>query len=65
MQSNTTENLYRSLVKVILLAAGLVILIWFLYQILSVLLLAIVLALIISNPVTRLEKKKVKRAWVL
>ncbi|TXF74813.1 AI-2E family transporter [Chryseobacterium sp.] len=66
MQSNTTENLYRSLVKVILLTAGLVILIWFLYQILSVLLLlllAIVLALIINNPVTWLEKKKVKRAW--
>lgn len=66
MQSHETENLYKSLIKVILFATGMVILIWFMYQILSVLLLllfAIVLTLIFNNPVTWLENKKIKRVW--
>ena len=66
MQNNGNETLYKSLAKAILLAAGIIILLWFMFKILNVLLLllfAIVLALIINYPVTWLEKKKVKRGW--
>jgi predicted PurR-regulated permease PerM len=66
MQINGNDNLYKSLAKAIFLAAGIFILLWFMYKILNVLLLllfAIVLILIINHPVTWLEKKKVKRGW--
>jgi len=66
MQTNEGGNLYRALAKAIFLAAGVFILLWFLFQILNSLLLlifAMVLALIINYPVSWLEKRKVKRLW--
>ncbi len=64
MQINGTNNLYKQLAKSIFLAAGVIILLWFVLKVISVILLllfAIVLALIINNPVTWLQKKKVGR----
>jgi predicted PurR-regulated permease PerM len=66
MEKSAYSDMYKSLVKVVTLAAGLFILFWFLYTILSVvllLILAIVLALIINAPVTWLEKRKIPRLW--
>lgn len=66
MEKPVSSDLYRSLSKAILLAAGIFILLWFLYTILSVVLLllfAIVVALLINAPVTWLEKRKIKRIW--
>lgn len=59
-------NLYKLITSVILYTFGLIILLWFLYQITNVLLLfllAMVLGLIISNPVNRLEQRGMKR-WL-
>lgn len=66
MGKPVSSDLYRSLSKVLALAAGIFIILWFLYTILSVVLLlifAIVLALIINAPVTWLEKRKIPRLW--
>lgn len=66
MQKPVSSHLYRSLSKTIALAAGIFILLWFLYTILSVVLLlifAIIVALLINAPVTWLEKRKVRRMW--
>lgn len=66
MQTNETENLYKSLAKAIFLTAGIIILLWFLLKVVSAILLllfAIVLALIINQPVTWLQKKNIHRAW--
>jgi len=66
MQTNGTDNLYKSLSRAIFLTTGIIILLWFLFKIISVVLLllfAIVLALIINHPVTWLEKKNIKRGW--
>lgn len=66
MQTNAHHDLYKPLAKAIFLAAGVIILLWFLFKIVSVILLllfAIVLALIINKPVTWLEKKKIGRGW--
>jgi len=66
MQTSNSENLYKSLAKAIFLAAAVVIILWFLIKVVSAILLllfAIVLALIINQPVTWLEKKKIKRGW--
>ena len=66
VQTNNSETLYKSLAKAIFLGAGVIIILWFLVKVVSALLLllfAIVLALIINQPVTWLEKKKIKRGW--
>ena len=66
MPDNQTDPLYKSLVKAISYAAGIVILLWFLFKISGVVLLlflVIILALIINTPVAWLERKKVKRVW--
>ncbi len=61
-----SNNLYRQLSKAIFLAAGIVVVLWLFYKMMSVVLLllfAIVLALAINGPVTNLEKRHVKRGW--
>lgn len=66
MQKPSSSTLYTSLARALMLAAGLFILLWFLYTVLSVVLLllfAIVLAIIINAPVTWLEKKGIRRLW--
>jgi len=64
MQS--TDTLYKALIKAISYAAGLVVLLWFLYESIGVLLLflfAIILALILNAPVSWLQKKGLTRVW--
>ena len=66
MNNQTPKDLYKIITSVILYTFGLIILLWFLYQIVSVFILfifAIVLGLIINQPVSRLEKKGMKR-WL-
>lgn len=66
MNFQPQQNLYRTLTSIILYTAGLIILLWFLYKILSVILLgifAVVLGIIINAPVSKLEKKGLKR-WL-
>jgi len=66
MNTKSTNNIFRTLTSIILYAAGLIILLWFLYKILSVVLLglfAMVLGVIINAPVSRLESKGMKR-WL-
>ncbi len=61
-----SNQLYAQLVKVLFLAAGVVIMLWLFYKMISVVLLllfAIVLAVAINGPVTNLEKRGVKRVW--
>ncbi|MEQ7802226.1 AI-2E family transporter [Pedobacter sp. ASV1-7] len=58
------HSIYRLITSVVLYTFGLVILLWFLYKIISILILslfAIVLALIINQPVGKLERKGMKR----
>ncbi|WP_431291945.1 hypothetical protein [Pedobacter sp. P26] len=60
MSIKTNDGIFRTVTSIILYTAGLVILLWFLFKILSVVLLgifAIVLGVIINAPVSRLEKK--------
>lgn len=62
----TNDHSFRTITSLILYTAGLVILLWFLYQILNVVLIAtfaVVFGLIINAPVNRLEKKGLKR-WL-
>lgn len=66
MQSQTPTSLYHALTKAIAYAAGLVVLLWFLYQTATALLLflfAIVLAIVVNAAVVWLEKKGVRRGW--
>lgn len=66
MNTKTNPNLFKTITSAILYAAGLIILLWFLYQILSVILLgifAMVLGIIINAPVSYFEKKGMKR-WL-
>ncbi|WP_316850366.1 AI-2E family transporter [Pedobacter agri] len=66
MNIKTNEGIFRTVTSIILYTAGLIILLWFLYKILSVVLLgifAIVLGVIINAPVSRLEQKGMKR-WL-
>src|SRR5450432_1447932 len=55
---------YKSLSRIVYLAAGLFIAIWFLHEILQVILLlffAIVITIVLNAPVTWLQKKKMSR----
>lgn len=64
MQRYNKSGIYRLITSVILYAFGMVILLWFLYKVISVLVLflfAVVLGLIINQPVGMLEKKGMKR----
>jgi len=66
MAENKAFNLYRTLTSSILYLFGLIILMWFLYKIISVVILflfAIILGIIINQPVNKLEKKGMKR-WL-
>ena len=66
MQKVLTYNLTSSIVKAFAFATGLVIFFWFMYTVISAVLLfllAIVLAIIINAPVSWLEKKKISRGW--
>lgn len=62
----TPASLYRALTRAIAYAAGLVVLLWFLYKTAAALLLfvfAIVLAIVVNAPVVWLQKKGVRRGW--
>jgi putative permease len=64
MQTQQPANLYKLITSVILYAFGMVVLLWFMYKIISVIMLlifAIVLGLIINAPVSKLEKRGMKR----
>lgn len=66
MPSTQPDSLYKSLIKAISYAAGVVILLWFLYKTAGVVLLllfALILALVINGPVAALEKKGMRRFW--
>lgn len=66
MPVSQTASLYRTLIRAISYAAGVVILLWFLYKASGVVLLvlfAMVLALVINSPVVMLERKGMKRFW--
>ena len=66
MDNLKSNNLYRQLAKSIFLAAGVVILLFLIYKMISVVLLllfAFVLAVAINGPITSLEKRNVKRGW--
>lgn len=61
-----SNSLYTALAKAILLAACIFVLLWLLSKMISAILLllfAIVMAVIINAPVTRLEKRGMKRGW--
>lgn len=66
MEDLKSNSLYRQLAKAIFLAAGLVMLLWLVYKMVSVVLLllfALILAVAINGPVTNLEKRNIKRGW--
>ncbi|HEY2720073.1 MAG TPA: AI-2E family transporter, partial [Chitinophagaceae bacterium] len=56
---------YKSVSRIIYLAAGLFIAIWFAHEVLSIILLlffAIVITIVLNAPVTWLERKKIRRS---
>lgn len=58
------ESLYRTLAKILLLAAGLIVLLWFIFEVRGVLLLfafALILTLALNAPVASLERRGVPR----
>jgi putative permease len=66
MQTGTPASLYRALTKAIAYGAGLVVLLWFLLETVSallLLLLAMVLAIVINSAVVWLEGKGMRRGW--
>jgi putative permease len=66
MATNESRQLFDAIKKGLLYAAGLLILLWICYKIISVILLllfALVLVIIINAPVTWLEKKNIRRGW--
>jgi putative permease len=61
-----SESVFRNSAKLILFAAGIIILLWLLTQVVKALLiifLAFIFALILTKPVSWLESKKIKRVW--
>src|SRR5687767_12747208 len=66
MQANTSDSLYKALIKAISFAAVIIVFLWFLFKITGVIMLllfSVVIALIINAPITWLEKKGMKRGW--
>lgn len=66
MNQQPRPEIFRLITSVILYTFGLVVLLWFLYKVISIVILflfAIVLGLIINQPVGKLEKKGMKR-WL-
>jgi putative permease len=66
MQKIFTRNLTSSLVKALAFAIGIAVFIWFMYSVISTVLLfllALVLAVVINEPVSWLEKKRIPRSW--
>jgi len=66
MPALPVDPLYRTLIKAISYAAGIIVLLWFLYHaagIVLLLLFALILALVINTPVAALERKGLKRGW--
>ncbi|ANE51552.1 AI-2E family transporter [Flavisolibacter tropicus] len=66
MPELSSDSFYRSLIKAISYTAGIIILLWFLYNaagIVLLLLFAIILALVINTPVVALERRGLKRGW--
>jgi predicted PurR-regulated permease PerM len=66
MPSSESNQLYDAIRRSLLYAAGLIILLWICYKIISVILLlvfALVLVIILNAPVTWLERKKIPRGW--
>ncbi len=66
MDDLKSNNLYKQLAKAIFLTAGVVVLLFLVYKMVSVVLLllfAFILAVAINGPVTSLEKKNIKRGW--
>lgn len=66
MPANQADPLYKTLIKAISYAAGVIILLWFLYKtsgVVLLLLFALILALVINAPVAAFEKKGIKRFW--
>lgn len=66
MNDLKSDNLYRQLAKAIFLGAGVIILLWLFFKMVSAVLLllfALVLAIAINGPVVKLEKRGIKRGW--
>src|SRR5687767_4078962 len=66
MTNTKEDNLFETLSKAIIFAAAIVIFLWLIYKTLNVILLlafALVLVLIINDPVARLQRRNIKRGW--
>ncbi len=66
MTDPKADTLFQTLSKAIMFAAAVTVFLWLLYKTLNVILLlafALVLVLIINDPVARLQKRKIKRMW--
>ena len=66
MADPKSDSLFETLSKAIIFAAAIFIFLWLLYKTLNVILLlafALVLVLIINDPVARLQKRNIKRIW--
>jgi len=66
MPAQPSNILYSTLIKAISYAAGIIVLLWFLYNaagIVLLLLFALILALVINTPVAALERRGLKRGW--
>ena len=66
MPNTQADPLYKTLIRAISYAAGVIVLLWFLYKTsgaVLLLLFALILALVINSPVAALEKKGIRRFW--
>jgi len=66
MPALPSDSLKRTLIKAISYAAGIIVLLWFLYHaagIVLLLLFSLILALVINTPVVALERRGLKRGW--